>query len=141
MGTQTRYFQADVLAAAVAAGSLAGLYWYIEAEFPKRLLPVGIKRRQPAQWPHGCIPVLPAGPDVDEQRTWAELLAELFAAGNRGRGIEFRPTLTDASLLAGLRWYEYGEQVNYQIDHICPKCGQVQTVPVGVKPRCECYEW
>lgn len=138
---QTRYFQADILAAAKRDGSLGTLYYYVEAEFPKRLLPPGIKRRQPAQWPHGCIPVLPAGPDPDEQREWAELLAAIFESGNTGRGIAFKPTLTSADLLAGLRWYEWGDQPAYEFDYICPKCGQVQQVPAGVKPRCECYEW
>ena len=115
MPTQTRYFQADVLAAAVARNELGGLFWFVEADYPKRLLPPGIKRRQPATWPLGFIPVLPAGPDVEEQQTWAELLAGLFAAGNVGRGIAFKPTLTTADLLiaaiiallpavAGLTW-------------------------------------
>lgn len=138
---QTRYFQADILTAAQRDGSLGTLYYYVEAEFPRRLLPPGIKRRQPAQWPHGCIPVLPAGPDPEEQRTWAELLAAVFESGNTGRGIAFRPTLTSVDLLAGLRWYEWGDQPAYEFDYICPKCGQVQRVPAGVKPRCECYEW
>jgi hypothetical protein len=141
MPTQTRYFQADVLAAAEARNELGGLFWFVEADYPKRLLPPGIKRRQPATWPLGFIPVLPAGPDVEEQQAWAELLAGLFAAGNVGRGIAFKPTLTTADLLQGLRWYEWGEPVGYEVDYICPKCGQVQRVPAGVKPRCECYAW
>lgn len=141
MPSQTTYFQRDILASAQRRGDLSGLYWYVEAEFPKRLLPPGVRRRQPAQWPHGCIPVLPAGPDSEEQRTWAELLAELFTAGNRGRGIVFAPTLTTVDLLEGLRWYEYGDPIRWELDHICPKCGQVAKAPAGSPPRCECYNW
>ena len=141
MPTQTRYFQADVLAAAQERGDLSGLYWFVEAEYPKRLLPPGVKRRQPAMWPAGFIPAIPAGPDAETQQAWAELLAALFESGNVGRGIAFKPTLTTAQLLDGLRWYEYGEPVGYEVDWVCPTCGQVQRVPVGVKPRCECYEW
>ena len=85
MPTQTGYFQRDVLAAAQRDGTLNRLYWYVEAEYPKRLVPPGVKRRQPAMWPMGFIPVLPAGPDVDEQQAWAELLAGLFECGNVGR--------------------------------------------------------
>jgi hypothetical protein len=139
--TQTGYFQADVLAAAQRDGSLGDLYWYVEAEFPKRMIPPGIRRRQPAQWPMGFIPVLPAGPDVEEQQAWAELLAALFEAGNAGRGIAFKPALTTADLLGGLRWYEYGEEPQYEVDHVCGKCGQVQRGRVGVLIQCECYEW
>ena len=141
MPTQTRYFQSDVLQAAGRDGSLADLHWYVEAEYPRRMVPPGVKRRQPAMWPMGFIPVIPAGPDAETQHTWAELLAGLFEAGNKGRGIAFKPTLTTTQLLEGLRWYEWGEPVGCEVDYICPKCGQVQTVPVGVKPRCECYEW
>ena len=141
MPTQTHYFQADVLSAAQRGGGLDALRWYVEAEYPKRMVPAGVKRRQPAMWPMGFIPVLPAGPDAETQRIWAELLAGLFEAGNAGRGIAFKPTLTTVDLLEGLRWYEWGEPLNYEVDYICPTCGQVQTVPAGVKPRCECYEW
>lgn len=141
MPTQTSYFQRDVLGAAQRRGDLQGLYWYVEAEYPKRMVPAGIKRRQPAMWPKGFIPVLPAGPDVEEQQAWAELLAGLFEAGNTGRGIAFKPTLTTADLLAGLHWYEWGDPVGWAVDYICPTCGQVQSVPVGVRPQCECWEW
>ncbi len=141
MPTQTSYFQQDVLQAAERDGSLGDLYWYVEAEFPKRLLPPGIKRRQPAQWPMGCIPVLPAGPDVEEQKAWVELLAGLFESGNSGRGIAFKPTLTTVALLEGLHWYQYGELPEYEVDHVCQKCGQVRRGRVGVLIRCECYEW
>lgn len=141
MPTQTSWFQRDVLSAAQRDGTLDRLYWFVEAEYPKRLVPPGVKRRQPAMWPMGFIPVLPAGPDVDEQQAWAELLAGLFECGNAGRGIVFKPTLTTADLLDGLRWYEYGEPVGWEVDHICPKCGQVQRGPAGERPRCECWEW
>lgn len=141
MPTQTRYFQQDVLSAAQRDGSIGNLRWFVEAEFPRRMLPAGVKARQPAQWPLGFIPVLPAGPDVEEQQTWAELLAGLFESGNSGRGIAFKASLTTMDLLDGLRWYEYGEQPDYEVDHVCGKCGQVTRAPVGVKVRCECYEW
>lgn len=138
---QTTYFQGDVLAAAQRDGTLGELYWYVEAEFPKRMLPPGIKRKQPAQWPHGFIPVIAAGPDPAVQREWAELLTAVFASGNVGRGIAFRPALTNAALLADLRWYEYGEQPNEEVDHVCAKCGQVHRARAGATIRCECYEW
>jgi hypothetical protein len=141
MPTQTSYFQRDVLQSAQERGDLAGLYWFVEAEWPRRMVPAGVKARQPAMWPKGFIPTIPAGPDVEEQQAWAELLAGLFESGNQSRGVVFKPTLTTADLLEGLCWYEYGEPVRYEVDYICPKCGQVQRVPVGVKPRCECYEW
>ena len=138
---QTSYFQDEVLAAAVQDGTLGQLYWFVEVEFPKRMLPPGIKRRQPAQWPHGCIPVIAAGPDPAVQREWAEMLAAVFAGGNVGRGITFRPALTSQDLLAGLRWYEYGEQPQQEIDHVCAKCGQVHRAGAVATIRCECYEW
>jgi hypothetical protein len=141
MPSQTSYFQRDILRAAEQDGSLGELYWFVEAEYPKRLLPQGIKRRQPAQWPMGFVPVLPAGPDVEEQQAWAELLAGLFESGNSGRGIAFKASLTTAELLSGMRWYEYGDQPEYEVDHVCQKCGQVQRGRVGVLIRCECYEW
>jgi hypothetical protein len=65
MPTQTSYFQQDIINTARRQGELSQLYWYVEAEFPKKMLPAGIRRRQPAQWPHGCIPVLPVGTDPD----------------------------------------------------------------------------
>ena len=141
MPTQTRYFQQDVLNAAQRDGKLGELRWYVEAEFPKRLLPPGIKRCQPAQWPMGFIPTLPAGPDVEEQQAWAELLAGLFESGNGGRGITFKATLTTVDLLDGLRWYQYGEPIAHEVDHICAKCGQVTRAPAGAAIRCECYSW
>ena len=141
MPTQTSYFQNDVLRNAVAAGDLGTLYWFVEAEYPKRLVPAGVKRRQPAMWPFGFIPCIPAGPDPEEQRTWAELLCGLFESGNVGRGIVFKPTLTTADLLDGLRWYEWGESVGYAVDWVCPTCGQVQSAAAGERPRCECYLW
>lgn len=141
MLTQTSYFQEDVLTAAAQRGTLGDLYWFVEAHYPRRMVRHGVSARQPAMWPHGFIPVLPAGPDPETQREWASLLAVLFEAGNQGRGIEFRPTLTSRELLDGLRWYEYGERPNYQVDHVCSKCGQVITAPVGQAPRCECWEW
>ena len=141
MPTQTSYFQADVLRAAERDGSLGTLYWFVEAEYPKRLLPAGMKRRQPASWPRGFIPTLPAGPDVEEQRAWAELLAGLFESGNVGRGIVFKATLTTAELLKNLPWYVYGEAIGYEVDHVGPTCGQVLRAQVGAAPRCECSEW
>jgi len=139
--TQTSYFQRDILDAATARGELDGLRWFVEAEYPKRLLPVGMKRRQPASWPRGYIPTLPAGPDVEVQQAWAELLAALFESGNVGRGIVFKATLTTTELLDGLPWYEYGQPVGYEVDWVCPTCGQVTRAQVGAAPRCECYEW
>jgi hypothetical protein len=68
-------------------------------------------------------------------------LAALFEMGNRSRGISFKPALTEGQLLDGLRWYEYGEPVPYEMDIICPKCGQVTRATAGTHPRCECYEW
>ena len=142
MPTQTSYFQQDVLRAAQRDGTLGDLFWYVECEFPKKMLPPGIRRRQPAQWPHGCIPVLPVGADVEESRVWAEMLAELFTWDNRGRGITFAPALTSVELLAGLAWYEYGGELPpIEVDHVCGTCGQVHRGTVGKPPRCECYEW
>lgn len=142
MPTQTSYFQRDIIQEARQFNTLGDLYWYVEAEFPKRMIPAGIRRRQPAQWPHGCIPVLPVGEDAEESRTWAELLAELFNWDNRGRGITFTPALTSQDLLVGLAWYEYGGALpDLMVDHICRTCGQVHRGPVGKAPRCECYEW
>lgn len=141
MPTQTSYFQQDVLRAAQRDGTLANLRWFIEAEFPRRMLRPGIKRCQPAQWPHGFIPTLPAGPDAEEQKTWAELLCGLFESGNCDRGITFKPTLTTSDLLSGLTWYTYGEVPDYEVDHICQKCGQIHRARLGTSIRCECYEW
>lgn len=141
MPTQTSYFQSDVLAAAVRNGTLGSLYWFVEAHYPRRMVRQGVSARQPAMWPHGFIPVLPAGPDPETQREWAGMLSGLFEAGNQGRGIEFRPTLTSLEMMDGLRWYEYGEQPHYQVDYVCDKCGQVMTAPVGQAPQCECWEW
>lgn len=142
MATQTSYFQQDIIREARQSNTLGDLYWYVEVEFPKRMIPSGIRRRQPAQWPHGCIPVIPAAPDPDTSRTWAELLAELFNWDNRGRGITFAPALTSQDLLDGLAWYEYGGALpDLMVDHICRTCGQVTRAKVGERPRCECYEW
>lgn len=142
MPTQTSYQQRDIITSAVRMGELDRLRWYIEVEFPKKMIPAGIRRRQPAQWPHGCIPVLPVGDDVEESRTWAELLAELFSWDNRGRGIKFAPALTSLDLLDGVAWYEYGGELPpLEVDHVCPTCGQISRGPVGKPPRCECYEW
>ena len=142
MPTQTSYQQREILAAAQRQGELCQLYWYVEVEFPKKMIPAGIRRRQPAQWPHGCIPVLPVGDDAEESRTWAELLAGLFEWDNRGRGIVFVPALTSRDLLDGLAWYEYGGDLPpLEVDHICRTCGQVHRGPVGKAPRCECYDW
>lgn len=142
MPTQTNYFQQDIIRGAQQSNTLGDLYWYVEAEFPKKMLPAGIRRRQPAQWPHGCIPVIPATPDPDASRTWAELLAELFNWDNRGRGITFAPALTSRDLLNDLSWYEYGGALPpLEVDHVCPTCGQVTRGVVGKPPRCECYEW
>lgn len=142
MPTQTRYFQQDVLNAAQRDGTLSDLRWYVEAEFPRRMLPHGVKRCQPAQWPHGCIPVLPVGTDPDESRVWAELLVELFSIDNQGRGITFAPALTSVDLLDGLAWYEYGGELPpVEVDHVCGTCGQIHRGPLGKPPRCECYAW
>jgi hypothetical protein len=142
MPTQTSYFQQEIIQEARQSNTLGDLYWYIEAEFPKRMIPAGIRRRQPAQWPRGCIPVIPAAPDPDASRAWAELLAELFNLDNRGRGIVFAPALTSVGLLDGLAWYEYGEPLPpIEVDHICGTCGQIHRGPVGKPPRCECYAW
>ena len=142
MPTQTSYFQQDILNTARRTGELSQLYWYVEVEFPKRMIPAGIRRRQPAQWPHGCIPVLPVGADAEESRVWAEMLAGLFEWDNRGRGIVFAPALTSRDLLDNLQWYEYGETLPpVEVDHVCSTCGQVHRGPVGKAPRCECYEW
>ena len=142
MPTQTSYFQQDIISEARQSNTLGDLYWYVEAEFPKRMIPAGIRRRQPAQWPHGCIPVIPAAPDPDAARAWAELLAELFNLDNRGRGIVFAPALTSVDLLAGMTWYEYGGELPpIEVDHICSTCGQIHRGPVGKPPRCECYAW
>ncbi len=142
MPTQTSYFQQDIISEARQSNTLGALYWYVEAEFPKRMIPAGIRRRQPAQWPHGCIPVIPAAPDPDASRAWAELLAELFSLDNRGRGIVFAPALTSVNLLDGLAWYEYGEELPpLEVDHVCGTCGQIHRGPVGKPPQCECYGW
>ena len=142
MPTQTSYQQRDILNAAKQLGDYDKLCWYIEAEFPKRMIPAGIRRRQPAQWPHGCIPVLPVGDDAEESRTWTEMLAGLFEWDNRGRGIVFAPALTSRDLLTDLTWYEYGEELPpIEVDHICGTCGQIHRGPLGKPPRCECYAW
>lgn len=142
MPTQTSYQQREILEGAKQAGDLANLLWYIEAEFPKKMLPAGIRRRQPAQWPHGCIPVLAVGDDADISRTWAEMLAEMFNWDNRGRGIVFAPALTSRDLLDNLTWYEYGEPLPpVEVDHVCATCGQIHRGLIGQPPRCECYEW
>ena len=142
MPTQTSYQQRDILDAAKRVGDYDKLFWYVEAEFPKRMIPAGIRRRQPAQWPHGCIPVLPVGDDAEESRTWAEMLAGLFEWDNRGRGIVFAPALTSRELLTDLAWYEYGGELPpIEVDHICSTCGQIHRGLVGKPPRCECYAW
>jgi len=142
MPTQTSYQQRDILDAARALGDYDKLFWYVEVEFPKKMLPPGIRRRQPAQWPHGCIPVLPVGDDAEESRTWAEMLAGLFEWDNRGRGIVFAPALTSRELLTDLAWYEYGGELPpIEVDHICSTCGQIHRGLVGKPPRCECYAW
>ena len=41
MPTQTSYFQQDIINTARRVGDLAQLYWYVEAEFPKKMLPAG----------------------------------------------------------------------------------------------------
>jgi hypothetical protein len=142
MPTQTSYFQQDIIRGAQQSNTLGDLYWYVEAEFPRNMLHVGIKRRQPARYPYGCIPVLPVGDDADVSRTWAEMLAEMFTWDNRGRGIVFAPALTSRDLLNDLSWYEYGDALPpVEIDHVCSTCGQVHRGLVGQPPRCECYEW
>lgn len=142
MPTQTSYQQRDILDAAKRLGDYGKLFWYVEVEFPKKMLPAGIRRRQPAQWPHGCIPVLPVGDDAEESRTWAEMLAGLFEWDNRGRGIVFAPALTSRDLLDNLAWYVYGDPLPpVEIDHVCATCGQVHRGLLGQPPRCECYKW
>ncbi len=142
MPTQTAYQQHDILAAAKQLGDYDKLFWYVEVEFPKKMIPAGVRRRQPAQWPHGCIPVLPVGDDAEVSRAWAEMLAELFSWDNRGRGIVFAPALTSRDLLEQLPWCEYGGELPpVEVDHVCGTCGQVHRGQVGKPPRCECYEW
>lgn len=141
MPTQTSYFQNDVLQSAQRDGRLHELLWFIEADWPKKLVPPGIKRRQPAYWPKGFIPVIPVGPDVEAQRAWAEMLAGLFEACNAGRGIVFKPTLTTVDLMKDLPAYEYGGEIDHIVDHICPKCGQVMQAKASDQIKCECYDW
>ena len=80
--SQTEYFQREVIEAAKKDGTLGNLFWYIEVLFPKQELPPGIKAQQPAQYPAGCIPVLPAGPDAEMQQEWIKFLADMFTAYN-----------------------------------------------------------
>jgi len=75
------------------------------------------------------VPVVPVGPDVEEQRHWAHLLLELFKESNRGRGMLFALALTDCDMLCdmlkGYRWYVYGETPPAAADVICGWCGEV----------------
>jgi hypothetical protein len=127
-----------VLTSAHERQDLDVLWWYVEAQYPRKMMQPGISGHQPAMWPRGFIPVVAAGPDWETQRIWAELLCELFAEGNRGRDITFRPLLTHIDLLNNLRWYEWGDQP--EIDHICAECGQIRIGPIDEPQKCDCGE-
>ena len=138
MGTQTRTWQRKVIEQAKTAGDLPRLFWFIEMDVPAGLRPSPAARYMPATYPPGFVPVIPAGPDPDVQREYAEILCAVFETANRGRMISFAPTLTDTDLLSGFFWYEYGEQPRQEIDHVCPYCGSISRAPVTARPACTC---
>lgn len=142
-GTQTRTWQRKVIDGATKAGEIGDLYWFVEMDLPSTIRPAQGARYLPATYPPGFVPVIAAGPDPAEQREYAEILALLFETSNRGRMIEFNPTLTDRQTLAAGKfyWYEYGDTPDHVIDHVCDRCGSIRRGPVLAPPACECEGW
>lgn len=142
-GTQTRTWQKKIIDGAVKAGEISDLYWFVEMDLPSTIRPNQRARYMPATYPPGFVPVIPAGPDPDISREYAEILTLLFATSNRGRLIDFNPALTDRGTLEELKfyWYEFGDQPHQEIDHVCEKCGQIRRGPVLAPPGCECEDW
>lgn len=121
MEKQTRTWQKKIIDGAIRQGELDRLYWFVEMTLP-RSMGGGTAA---ATYPVRCVPVVPVGPDVEEQRHWAHLLRELFKESNQGRGILFEVALTDCDLLNAFRWYVYGETPPPAPDAICDWCGEV----------------
>ncbi|MGD9726273.1 MAG: hypothetical protein AB7R40_22295 [Nitrospiraceae bacterium] len=121
MGTQTRTWQKKIIAGATRLQELNRLYWFVEMTLP-RAMGGGYAA---ATYPVRAVPVVPVGPDPEEQRHWAHLLLELFKECNQRRGIEFDLALTDCDILQEYRWYVYGEMPPPAPDAICEWCGEV----------------
>lgn len=139
-GTQTRTWQRKVIDGARAKGEVDQLYWFVEMDLPSTIRPAKGARYMPATYPPGFVPVIPAGPDPDVSREYAEILTLLFETSNRGRMIEFNPTLTDRDTLGGFYWYEFGDEPTHEIDHVCEYCGSIRRGPVLAPPACDCME-
>lgn len=120
MGSQTRTWQQKIIDGAKRLRELDRLYWFVEMTLP-RAMGGGYAA---ATYPVRCVPVIPAGPEPEEQRHWAHLLLELFKDTNQGRGILFDLALTDCDILKEYRWYVYGETPPAP-DVICEWCGEV----------------
>lgn len=132
MGSQSRSFQRRVVEAAQAQGLLGDLFWYVEIE-------IGYGRYAPACWPGVWVPVLPVGEDWEASSHVADVLAQIFAWHNAGRGLVFRAALTNGEALAesGATWYVWGEE-GPPIDRVCGVCGAVTVVVAGGWAVCEC---
>lgn len=136
MATQNRTWQRRRIDDAKTAGDLPRLFWFIEMDLPAGLRPRPDARHLPATYPPGFVPVIPAGPDPEEQREYAEIMQICFEAANAGRRIEFNLALTDASLLTSFYWYQFGEEPTQEIDHVCPLCGSIRRGPATRPPAC-----
>lgn len=140
-GTQSRKFQRQIIDAALADGSLAKLYWFVEMVVPNNLRGT-TNRIQSANWPTGWIPVICAGPDPETQEVWAALMQWSFELANAGTGIEFCLALTTADLLEGLPHYEFGDIPQAIAPRICHHCGSVYEVAVHEDADCDiCGAW
>lgn len=75
-------------------------------------------------FPRSYVPVVAMGSDDVESRHYADILRELFALVNRGRGFDFVVEVTDIHELrsGNWQWYEWG---SVMWDCVCAECGRV----------------
>lgn len=126
---QTKTRQKRIIDGARQQGKLSDLYWFVNAYVPGRHYNDGKAKVQPAMFPRRFVPVVRMTPDDVESRHYADVVSEIFALANRGRGIEFVVEITDIHELqsGNWQWYEWGECW----DCVCSVCGAVfaDTVP------------
>ena len=134
MGTQSRSFQRKVIDGATAQGKLGELFWYVEIE-------IWYRRHAPASWPGLWVPVVPVGEDWEASSHVADVLAQVFASQNQGRGLIFGVALTNGEALreSGAVWYTWGED-GPLVDRVCRNCGEVHQMRPGGWAMCGCGE-
>lgn len=138
MPTQTRSFQRRVIDDAKRKGELCQLYWFVEMDLPPSLRPKPHIRNLPASFPAGFVPVVAVAPDPVIQQEWALLLLEIMRSSNRNRGLGLDLALTTVDLLKSFYWYEWGDEIAVEVDHVCPFCGMVWRGRAFDNPVCGC---